>query len=87
MSSAASPRPTSICYAAEQLGVPIADCVIIEDSPVGAKGALASGARVIGLLAGAHCLRPAMPSCLRPPASSEIARSFDEVRAAARPLG
>ena len=37
MSSAASRRPTSICYAAEQLGVPIADCVIIEDSPVGAR--------------------------------------------------
>ena len=32
------------------------DCVILEDSRVGATGALASGARVIGLAAGSHCL-------------------------------
>ncbi len=33
----------------------IADCAIIEDSPVGATGAVASGGYVIGLCAGNHC--------------------------------
>ena len=50
------PAPDLYWHAAAELDVPIADCVVIEDSEVGAKGALASGARVIGLVAGAHCL-------------------------------
>src|SRR5918993_1870826 len=50
------PAPDLYLYAAEQLGVLIARCTIVEDSEVGAKGALASGARVIGLVAGSHCL-------------------------------
>ena len=49
------PAPDLYLFAARQLGVPIADCVILEDSPVGATGAVASGATVIGLCAGMHC--------------------------------
>lgn len=49
------PAPDLYLYAAERLGVAIADCAIIEDSPVGAMGAVASGARVIGFVAGTHC--------------------------------
>ena len=30
-------------------------CAILEDSPVGATGAVASGGHVIGLCAGTHC--------------------------------
>ena len=59
-------------------------CAIIEDSPVGATGALASGARVIGLVAGAHCLDGHADDAARRSASSDIAHSFDEV---ARLLG
>ena len=73
------PAPDLYCYTAAQLGVPIADCVIIEDSPVGAKGALASGARVIGLVAGAHCL-PGHDERLRALGVAQIAYSFDDVR-------
>lgn len=49
------PAPDIYLHAARQIGVMIEDCVIIEDSQVGATGALASGATVIGLAAGSHC--------------------------------
>src|SRR5438309_5870810 len=51
------PAPDIYLHAADQLGVAIGDCVILEDSEVGATGALASGARVIGLAAGRHLPR------------------------------
>ena len=49
------PAPDLYLFAADALGVDIARCAIIEDSPVGVTGALASGAHVIGLCAGMHC--------------------------------
>lgn len=49
------PAPDLYLHAANALGVPIERCAIIEDSPVGVTGALASGAFVIGLCAGSHC--------------------------------
>lgn len=49
------PAPDLYLYAADRLGVAIGDCAIIEDSPVGATGAVASGGYVIGLTAGSHC--------------------------------
>ena len=73
------PAPDLYIYAAGQLGVPITGCTIIEDSPVGAEGALASGARVIGLAAGAHCL-PGHDERLRALGVAEIAYAFDDVR-------
>jgi HAD superfamily hydrolase (TIGR01509 family) len=73
------PEPDLYFFAAEQLEVPIDRCLIIEDSPVGVRGALASGARVIGLAAGLHCLdhHADMLSGL---GAKEIAHTFDEVR-------
>src|SRR5438067_4624219 len=73
------PAPDIYLHAAEQLGVPIADCVILEDSEVGAIGALASGARVIGLAAGRHCL-DGHADALRALGVNDVANSFDEVR-------
>lgn len=73
------PAPDLYLYAAEQLGVPIACCAIVEDSAVGAQGALASGARVIGLVAGSHCL-PGHAERLTELGVPEVARSFAEVR-------
>jgi HAD superfamily hydrolase (TIGR01509 family) len=73
------PAPDLYWYAAERLGVPIDRCTIVEDSPVGAEGALASGARVIGLVAGAHCL-PGHDEQLRARGVAEIAYGFDDVR-------
>jgi HAD superfamily hydrolase (TIGR01509 family) len=73
------PAPDIYLYAAERLGVPIGDCVILEDSEVGATGALASGARVIGLAAGRHCL-DGHAQALSALGVDEVANSFDEVR-------
>ena len=72
------PAPDLYLYAAQQLGVPIDRCTIIEDSEVGAKGAVASGGRVIGLCAGSHCL-PGHDERLRALGVREVAHSFDEV--------
>lgn len=72
------PAPDIYLYAAAQLDVPIERCVIIEDSPVGVTGALASGARVIGLAAGSHCL-DGHDEVLRGLGVQEIAYSFDEL--------
>ena len=74
------PAPDLYLHAAGQLGVPIELCTIVEDSEVGAKGAVASGARVIGLVAGSHCL-PGQDGRLKALGVRDIAYSFDEVRA------
>jgi HAD superfamily hydrolase (TIGR01509 family) len=50
------PAPDLYLLAADKLGVSIERTIIIEDSPVGVTGAVASGAFVIGLCAGNHCL-------------------------------
>ena len=73
------PAPDLYCHAARQLGVDISRTVVIEDSEVGARGALASGARVIGLVAGAHCL-PGHADMLSALGVREIARDFGDVR-------
>lgn len=73
------PAPDLYIHAAERMGVPIAQCAILEDSRVGVTGALASGARVIGLAAGSHCLE-GHDGLLRDLGVQEIAYSFDDVR-------
>ena len=77
------PAPDIYLYAADRIGVPIADCAIIEDSPVGVAGAVASGARVIALTAGRHC-GPTHRDRLRVAGASEFAADFDDVRALLR---
>jgi HAD superfamily hydrolase (TIGR01509 family) len=74
------PAPDLYLHAAAALGVPIARAAIIEDSPVGVEGAVASGAEVIGLVAGRHCL-PGHAERLRALGVHHIARNFDEVAA------
>ncbi len=49
------PAPDLYLHGAAALGVAIGDCLMIEDSPVGATGAVASGGHVVGLCAGSHC--------------------------------
>jgi len=73
------PAPDLYLHAARQLEAQIEKCVVIEDSRVGAMGALASGARVIGLTAGRHCLG-GHDDMLRSLGVAEIANSFDDVR-------
>ena len=77
------PAPDLYLYAADRLGVAIAACAIIEDSPVGATGAVASGGYVIGLTAGAHCAAD-HGERLRAIGVDAVAGSFDEVAALLR---
>lgn len=72
------PAPDLYLHAAKELGVDIGRTVIIEDSKVGATGALASGATVIGLAAGRHCF-DGHADMLRSIGIEHIARDFDEV--------
>jgi HAD superfamily hydrolase (TIGR01509 family) len=72
------PAPDLYLHAADTLDVPIERIAIVEDSPVGVEGALASGATVIGLVAGRHCL-PGHEERLRALGVHHIARDFDEV--------
>ena len=73
------PAPDLYLHAASELRVPIRRCVVIEDSRVGAVGAIASGARVIGLAAGRHCL-DGHDAMLRSVGVGEIAHSFEDLR-------
>jgi HAD superfamily hydrolase (TIGR01509 family) len=77
------PAPDVYIHAARQLGVDIGRSAIVEDSVVGATGALASGATVIGLAAGTHCVDGHV-EMLRALGVRHIAESFDDV---ARLLG
>lgn len=72
------PAPDLYLYAAERIGLPIKRLAVIEDSPVGAKGAIASGAYVIGLCAGSHCLA-GHDQRLRDLGVQAIAHDFDQV--------
>ena len=72
------PAPDLYLHAASALGVPIARTAIIEDSKVGATGALASGATVIGLAAGRHCF-DGHADMLRGIGVEHVARNFEDV--------
>jgi len=74
------PAPDLYLLAAARLGVDIGHTAIIEDSAVGVEGAVASGAAVIGLVAGRHC-PPGHEERLRALGVTQIARNFDEVAA------
>jgi beta-phosphoglucomutase-like phosphatase (HAD superfamily) len=74
------PAPDLYHHAAEALGVDIGRCAIVEDSPVGARGALESGATVIGFVGGRHCFDD-HEERLRSLGVKTIARTFEEVAA------
>ncbi len=74
------PAPDVYLLAARELGVEIGCTVIIEDSPVGVTGAVASGATVIGLCAGQHCGLD-HGDRLRALGAHHVAAGFDEVAA------
>ena len=73
------PAPDLYLYAADRIGVDVRRSAIIEDSEIGATGALASGAMVIGLAAGSHCL-DGHGDRLRAIGVEHIAHNFDDVR-------
>lgn len=74
------PAPDIYLHAAAAIGIDIKRAVILEDSPVGATGAVASGAFVIGLAAGRHCA-DGHDALLLDKGVHAVAHSFDEVLA------
>lgn len=78
--SRGKPAPDLYLLAADRLGIDIARTAILEDSPVGVTGAVASGATVIGLCAGSHC-GLGHADRLRSLGVQHIAHDFDEVAA------
>ena len=73
------PAPDLYLHAARELGVAIDRSAIFEDSRIGAIGALASGATVIGFAGGAHCF-DGHADMLRGLGVKHIAHNFDEAR-------
>ena len=76
-SMVAHPKPAPDIYllAAERLGAAPAECIVIEDSPAGAKAALTAGMRVLGYAPGAAAA--AMQT-----SGAQVIRSMDELIAA-----
>lgn len=72
------PAPDIYLHAATAIGADIAQTLIIEDSVVGARGAVASGAYVIGLAAGLHCGVDHADK-LRAEGVHDVAHSFAEI--------
>jgi HAD superfamily hydrolase (TIGR01509 family) len=72
------PAPDLYLHAAAVLGIDIRRTLIVEDSPVGVTGAVASGATVVGLCAGSHC-GPDHGARLKALGAQRIAASFAEV--------
>jgi len=73
------PAPDLYLHAARELGIAIERAVILEDSKIGAIGALASGATVIGFAGGSHCF-DGHAGMLRGLGVEHIAHDFDEAR-------
>jgi len=72
------PAPDIYLHAAKALGIDIMRAVILEDSPVGATGAVGSGAFVIGLAAGRHCV-DGHAALLLDKGVHAVAHSFEDV--------
>jgi len=73
------PAPDLYLHASAALGVDISRTVIIEDLPVGVRGAVASGGHVIGLCAGSHCLAGHAEK-LRSLGVHDVAMNFEQVK-------
>jgi HAD superfamily hydrolase (TIGR01509 family) len=70
------PAPDLFLFAAEQMNVPPARCLVIEDSVAGVTGGLAAGMLVFGFHGGSHC-RPDTADTLR---AAGAAVTVDDMR-------
>lgn len=70
------PAPDLFLFAAAQMGVSPARCLVIEDSVPGVIGARAAGMTVLGFHGGSHC-RPETAQGLR---AAGAAAAFDDMR-------
>ena len=74
------PHPDIFLYAAQQMGIPAARSVVLEDSPSGVAAAIAAGMAVIGILAASH-IQPGQGERLRSAGARHVAQSFEEAEA------
>ncbi|WP_260583026.1 HAD family hydrolase [Sphingopyxis sp. PET50] len=78
------PHPDIYLAAAKGLGVDPASCLAIEDSPTGARAALAAGMTVIGFCGAGHIIdRAAHGDMLRAVGVHRLAMAFEEISIAA----
>jgi HAD superfamily hydrolase (TIGR01509 family) len=72
------PFPDLYLHAAQALGIEPARAIVIEDSPIGARAALAAGARVFGLAAAGHC-RPSLTAQLEAEGVERVFAGYGEI--------
>jgi HAD superfamily hydrolase (TIGR01509 family) len=78
------PFPDIYLAAAKGLGIDAAQCLAIEDSPTGARAAIAAGMTVVGFCGAGHIVdRAGHAAMLREVGVHHVALSFDEVAALA----
>ena len=78
------PHPDIYLAAAKGLGIDPARCLAIEDSPIGARAALAAGMTVIGFCGAGHIVdRAAHGELLRGVGVHRVAFAFEEISIAA----
>ena len=70
------PAPDLFLFAAEQMQISPARCLVIEDSVAGIAGAIAAGMTVLGFHGGSHC-RPGYGDGLRAAGAAAV---FDDMR-------
>ena len=74
------PHPDIYLAAAKGIGIDPADCLAIEDSPTGARAALAAGMTVVGFCGAGHIVdRAAHGEILRGVGVHHVAHSYDEI--------
>ncbi len=75
------PAPDLFLHAAAELGIAPADCVVVEDSPVGIRAAHAAGMRVIGFTGGSHAGAAGLMEAVANAAPSAIISDMSELPA------
>jgi HAD superfamily hydrolase (TIGR01509 family) len=79
------PAPDLFLFAACAMGEPPADCIVIEDSPLGVEAAIAAGMRVIGFTGGSHA-RPDLPRRLAGAGAHKLVAAMSDLPAAVEAL-
>lgn len=74
------PAPDLFLYAADKLGRPAGECLVIEDSTSGVKAAKAAGMLAVGFVGGSHCTADREAS-LRAVGADHVIASMDQLPA------